>query len=41
MIDLYIIGQSIRHAVPHLAADSYNYLEVQCHFAGDAGFIRR
>lgn len=34
MIDLHIIGQTIRHSSPNIAADSYKYLEVQCWFAG-------
>ena len=34
MIDLHIIGQTIRHSSPNIAADSYRYLEVQCWFAG-------
>lgn len=34
MIDLHIIGQTIRHSSPNIAADSYNYIEVQCWFAG-------
>lgn len=35
MIELHVIGQTIRHSSPNIAADSYNYLEVQCWFAGN------